>query len=70
MLKSGGVASPAREALSRYYGAAMKELAQEPTTMPKTNQTPFERFKSAVSEVLTFQKSSTPKPTKKSVKKK
>jgi hypothetical protein len=44
------------------------KTAQQPTTPLKTNQTPFERFKAAMSVALTTPKSSLPKPQKKSKK--
>jgi hypothetical protein len=67
MLKSGGVVSPARETLARAY--VMKKLAQETTRVTHTNQTPFERLKTAMSTVLSVPKSSLPKPRKKPHKK-
>ena len=47
----------------------MKSLAQDTTTTSKTNQTPFERLKSAMSAVLSVPKSSLPKPRKNTHKK-
>jgi hypothetical protein len=48
----------------------VKKTDSQTTMALHPTQTPFERFKAAASQVLTFQKSSLPKPTKKSVKKK
>jgi hypothetical protein len=67
--KNGGVASPAREALSEIYGLKMKKLDPHTTTTSDTTQTPFEKFKAATSQVVTFPKSSLPKTPKKSGKK-
>ena len=46
-----------------------KQLAQQPIKTAQTNQTPFERFKTALSQILAVPKSSLTKPTKKSIKK-
>ena len=42
-----------------------KQTAQQPTQTSHMNQTPSERFKAAVSQVLTTSKSSLPKSSKK-----
>lgn len=46
-----------------------KKPAPQPTAEPSTTQTPFERFKAAVSQVVTFPKSSLSKRRPKSSKK-
>lgn len=38
-----------------------KQIATHPTGTAQTNQTPFERFKAAVSKVMSVPKSSLPK---------
>ena len=43
----------------------MKKLVQLTIATAKTNQTPFERLKTAMSAVLSVPKSSLPKSTKK-----
>jgi hypothetical protein len=48
---------------------AMKKPIQYDTTLPKTNQTPFERLSAAMSTVLSVPKSSLPKPRKNTRKK-
>jgi hypothetical protein len=42
-----------------------KQLAQQPIKTVQTNQTPFNRFQAATSEVLIFPKSSLQKSSKK-----
>ena len=68
MLKCGGVASLPGKALATGLWS-MKKLAAEFITSSKTNQTPFERFKAAVSVALTTPKSALPKTEKKPRKK-
>ena len=42
-----------------------KEIALQPADTPRTSQTPFERFKAAVPQVMTVSKSSLSKSAKK-----
>lgn len=44
-----------------------KKMANQPSDQVP-NQTPFERFKAAASQVLSFQKPASPKPPKKAKK--
>jgi hypothetical protein len=49
---------------SEHRESMSKQIAQQPTTEPRTNQTPFERFKAAAAEVLSFPKTSLKSPKK------